>query len=61
MEKITSWQPLKEIDKEELETLCTPLVEFLQKKCNPHTWLIIQWDGVALAQDRAWLPFKLPD
>ena len=61
MEQITSWQALSEADRKEFVRLCTPLVEFLQKKCTPHTWIIVEWDRASLTQDRLSVPFKVPD
>ena len=46
---------------EEFETLCRPLVEYLQKKHDPHTWIIIEWDRATLAKDRYGVPFQVPD
>ena len=46
---------------EEFEELCRPLVEYIQKKHNPHNWIILQWDGAWLAKDDFSVPFKVPD
>ena len=57
----TKWS---ERDLEEFEKLCAPLVEFIQQrhdKCNPYSWIIIQWNGVAFMPDSFWFPFKVPD
>lgn len=53
-----------EQDHEEFVKLCAPLVEFIQQrhdKCNPYSWIIIQWNGVAFMPDSHWYPFKVPD
>ena len=58
-EKIWSEQDIKEFEK-----ICTPLVEFLQQrhdKCNPYSWIIIQWNGAAFIPNSLWFPFTVPD
>lgn len=53
-----------EEDIKEFEKLCAPLVEFIQQrhdKCNPYSWIIVQWDGVAFMPDSFWFPFNVPD
>ena len=46
---------------DEFEELCKPLIEYLQTKHNPHTWIILQWNGAWLAKDDFSIPFKVPD
>lgn len=61
MGEIKNWS---EHDIKEFEKMCAPLIEFLQKrhdKCNPYSWIIIQWNGVAFMPDSYWFPFKVPD
>ena len=53
-----------EQDHKEFEKLSAPLVEFIQQrhdKCNPYSWIIIQWNGVAFMPNSHWYPFKVPD
>lgn len=48
---------------DEIEKLCAPLIEFLQRhdKCTPYSWIIVQWNGVTFMPESIWLPFKVPD
>ena len=55
------WKTMSDDELDELEKMCAPLVEYLQTKCNQHSWIIVQWEGVAFIQDSAWLPFSIRD
>lgn len=48
----------------EFEKLCKPLIDYLQqnhKKCNPYSWIIIQWNGVSFIRDSAFFPVNVLD
>lgn len=46
---------------EEFSEMCRPLIEYLQKKCHPHTKIIIEWDRATLVEDTLGVPFRIPD
>lgn len=48
-------------DLDELEELCRPVVEYLQKKYHPHARIIIDWDRASLFKEMYGIPFQVPD
>lgn len=59
METVTAEE--LERDLNELERLCAPLIEYLQKNRDPHTWIVIQWDRASLMKEEIGQPFEVPD
>lgn len=51
----------RERDLKEFEEVCRPVVEYIQKKHHPNTWIIIEWDRATLTEDTFGVPFQVPD
>lgn len=45
-------------DAKELEILCKPLVEYMNKRYSPHDTLIITGEYVKIVQDKIGIPFN---
>ena len=52
-------QQMRDLD--ELEELCRPVVEYLQKKWHPHARIIVEWDRASLSTEQFGIPFPVPD
>lgn len=46
---------------EELESLATPLVEWIRKYHDPHTEIRISWDHACVKHDGIGIPFPYKD
>ena len=47
--------------RDEFEKLCTPLVEFVQKKGCPYSRIIVNGKAIAFMADSVYCPLKVPD
>ena len=45
----------------ELEELCRPVVEYIQKQWHPHTRIIVDWDRASVFEEQYGVPFQVPD
>lgn len=54
-------QTLSDEKRDEFKNLSTPLVEFLQRKCDMHCWIIVKENVIVFLCDRGHLPLKVPD
>ena len=57
----TLQQQMSDEKRDEFEKLCKPLVEFLQRKCDMHCWIIVKGNVIVFLCDRGHLPLKVPD
>ena len=46
---------------DEFEEVCRPVVEYIQKKYDPHTMIIIGWASAVLASEEMGTPYEVPD
>lgn len=48
-------------DREEFKNICHPVVEYLQKKHDPHTQIIIGWTSAVLSSGECGVAYDAPD
>lgn len=58
---MTDRHDLSELDIEEFEKICRPVVEYIQEKWHPHTRIIIDWDRAVICEEQMGIPFQVPD